>query len=560
MNLLDRIKNVFSPVETHIQLSDLQLEKLEESIVEKNRGRITMQEFQEKLQDIRHDSSMKNYHVNLAYTSIYTRISQHRHQMFKEIERIRGNWLVETIIDQITEDALSPDVATGNILDVTSKKPKIKKAIKDLDEKYGFDTIVKTITPDMLLYGDYLLSTEINKSPDAKEENNLSEAEDKKPKEFGLIELNDNVIQHMVIALTKFSEVEEYLCMDIKGNVVKKEESEFVRFSMDARKIRIDLHEELYQGCMVGYNQQTERVKAVLKDIPRFVRIGKSMLFPVLSKVKELEVLENLVPATKIAKLSNGTIFGMQVPPNYDVKKGLAAARQVEQTLNKKIGLDKSKDQLTVENVMNTAGKIKVVPIFGDKGTITAVEHTSQEPDDLLSSIEDIRRSITSAVGIPYEVLFAADDESKGNMLRRYARYLRLLKNIQRSLANGIIELIMIDLANKGIEFKKSDIEVNFIHKLVEIDNLDSLEYLDTSIGMISSAKDFVFDLGEEGSPMEEIIDYDKFADFLAEQFRLVGLKDVLNVKKVPKDPPAPINPDMTAPAEPNPEGEPDDA
>jgi len=209
---------------------------------------------------------------------------------------------------------------------------------------------------------------------------------------------------------------------------------------------------------------------------------------------------------------------------------------------------------------MNTAGKIKVVPIFGDKGTITAVEHTSQEPDDLLSSIEDIRRSITSAVGIPYEVLFAADDESKGNMLRRYARYLRLLKNIQRSLANGIIELIMIDLANKGIEFKKSDIEVNFIHKLVEIDNLDSLEYLDTSIGMISSAKDFVFDLGEEGSPMEEIIDYDKFADFLAEQFRLVGLKDVLNVKKVPKDPPAPINPDMTAPAEPNPEGEPDDA
>jgi len=265
MNLLDRIKNVFSPVETHIQLSDLQLEKLEESIVEKNRGRITMQEFQEKLQDIRHDSSMKNYHVNLAYTSIYTRISQHRHQMFKEIERIRGNWLVETIIDQITEDALSPDVATGNILDVTSKKPKIKKAIKDLDEKYGFDTIVKTNTPDMLLYGDYLLSTEINKSPDAKEENNLSEAEDKKPKEFGLIELNDNVIQHMVIALTKFSEVEEYLCMDIKGNVVKKEESEFVRFSMDARKIRIDLHEELYQGCMVGYNQQTERVKAVLK-------------------------------------------------------------------------------------------------------------------------------------------------------------------------------------------------------------------------------------------------------------------------------------------------------
>ena len=46
-----------------------------------------------------------------------------------------------------------------------------------------------------------------------------------------------------------------------------------------------------------------------------------------MSKIKELELLEQLVPATKISKLSNGTILGMQVPPNYNVEKGLAAAK-----------------------------------------------------------------------------------------------------------------------------------------------------------------------------------------------------------------------------------------
>ena len=558
MGFFDGLKNMFKG-KKEIVLSEDQRAVMEQSILEKNKGILELNEFQERVKSARGGINQRDYYANLAYTSIYATVSQRRHHLFREIQRIRGNWLIETVIDQITEDALSPDVTTGNILDVTSKKPKIKKAIKDLDEKFGFDTIARTLTPDMLLYGDYLLSTEIGVSPDKKKnEDSINEAE-KKEKEYGLIGLKDNVIQHMVIPLSNFSEVEKYLCIDDKGVVIEKEESDFVRFSLDSRKIRIDLHEELFgsEGHNKAIYTGNDAIRKVLDSLPRFVRIGKSLIYPVLGKVKELELIEQLVPATKIAKLSNGTIFGMQVPPNYDVKKGLAAARIVEDTLNKKIGLDKSKKELTVENVMTSAGKIKVVPIFGDKGQISAVEHRSEEPDDLLSSIEDIRRTITTSVGIPFEVLFSADDESKGNMLRRYARYLRLLKNIQRSLSNGITDMIMIDLANKGIEFKKSDIEVNFVHKLVEIDNLDALEYLDTSIGMISSAKDFVYDLGEEGSPLENSIDYDKFRDFLGEQFRLVGLTDVVTKQKEKKldDVEPPLNPDLPPPQE----GEPDE-
>jgi hypothetical protein len=217
----------------------------------------------------------------------------------------------------------------------------------------------------------------------------------------------------------------------------------------------------------------------------------------------------------------------------------MQAARHVEGVINKKIGLDTSKKEMTVENVMNTAGTIKVVPIFGEKGNLSAVEHKSEEPEDLLSSIEDIRRAITTSVGIPYEVLFASDDESKGNMLRRYARYLRLLKNIQRSITNGIKEIIFIHLANKGIQFKSDSIEVNFRHKLIEIDNLDALEFLDTSIGMISNTKDFIFDLADVDSPLHKAIKFDEFVKFISEQFRMVGLQGVVDTNvDISKEPP----------------------
>ena len=60
--------------------------------------------------------------------------------------------------------------------------------------------------------------------------------------------------------------------------------------------------------------------KEILKNIPHFIRIGKSMIYPVLDKIKQLQLLEELVPATKLADLSSGTMVGVSIPAgNYYV-------------------------------------------------------------------------------------------------------------------------------------------------------------------------------------------------------------------------------------------------
>jgi hypothetical protein len=207
----------------------------------------------------------------------------------------------------------------------------------------------------------------------------------------------------------------------------------------------------------------------------------------------------------------------------------MEAAKRMEGLLNKKVGVDTERGQLTLENIMTSAGRLKVIPIFGDKGELRKFDYKQDEPDELLASVNDIRKVICDSVGIPYELIFVSDTVSKGELLRRYARYVRKLKSIQFAIADGIRQICYIHLTNKGINFVPDDIKVDFKNKLVEIDNLNKLEFLDTTVGMLKNAKDFIVDLMSEDSPLKGYIRVTVFKDFINEQLSLVGLRGLID-------------------------------
>lgn len=564
------------------------------------------------------NKKMSEYESIQAYVQAYTKVTSIRRDLIKTVDQFRYNYLVDSMISQLIEDAFTPEISTGEILSVrydnTENKQsqdsknspfhkeyqrskeidsdKINSEIKALDERINFDRFVNNIAPDMLLYGDYILRPEINpydsekhkeeiepkpkkpfesiikptndqikinnsrlsnnQLPNAQEEdvNEYVSSKDmyrkdpeESPDEFdyydtkdedviGLVDIYDDVDQSEVVCLSDDGLVVGYLVMDEKGKVVKKEPYEFVKFSVESQRIRIDLLEEINKNV---YGQHSsfvvpgKKFKDLPEDVPRFIRIGKSLVYSVVSKIKELELMDALVPATKIEKLTNGAIVGLQLPDNYDINKALDATDRVEGIINKKVGIDKELGELTIENIMSAAGKIKVVPQFGsDKGGLDKINIKSDEPDDLLGSIEDIRRVILSSIGIPYELVFDSDGSNKGEILKRYARYLRKLKNIQKSVQDGIKQIIIIHLVNAGIEFDEDNIVVEFRNKLVEIDILDKLEFIDTTIGMLDSLKSFVESLNEEGSITEGRVDKEAFIKFLNDQLSVIGLGNII--------------------------------
>ena len=444
---------------------------------------------------------LKDYQVAAAYSVVYTKVARYRKDIISEVEKLREFYLTDVMVSQFADDALSPDVVSNEIVTVWSEKEEINKELEYLQEKIiDFDDLVLSITPDIIANGEYTLATKVDA-------------------DSGVMELSDSVDQTKVIPLERNGEIEGFLVQT--GNKLHiAPPSDFIKFSLGSKKLRIDLYQEY---------SHLKSTKSELKNIPRYIRVGKSFLYPVRAKIKELELLEQLVPATKISKLSQGTVVGVSVPGGYDVEKAMEAAKRMEGLLNKKVGVDMEKGQITLENIMTSAGRLKVIPIFGDKGELRKFDYKQDEPDELLASVNDIRKVICDSVGIPYELIFSSESTSKNETLRRYARYVRKLKGVQHALADGIRQIAYVHLSNKGISFVPDDIHVDFKNKLVEIDNLNKLEFLDTTIGMLKNARDFIYELKGEESYIRDSIRITVFKDFLREQFGMVGLRGLID-------------------------------
>lgn len=475
----------------------------------------------------------KNYQVAAALGAVYTKVTNTRKEMLREIEKVRPFYLTDAILTQFADDALAPDTMTDDVIKVTSKNKKVNDALQELDQLVKFDALIMDNITDILAYGEYTLKCNVEKDK-------------------GITGLEDNVDQTKVVSLTRNGEVEGFLELDETARKITiKGPYEYIKFAIPSHKIRMDLASEI----------RAKDAKEFKDKIPRYVRIGKSYIYPILEKIKELELLEQLIPATNLAKLSSGTLLGVSVPQGMDPEKGMEVARKVEGLINKKVGVDANAKLLTVENILSSAGRLKVIPVFGDKGTVTKFDYKQDEPSDLLGSVTDIRKVLCNSVGIPYELIFGGEsDDTKGHLLKRYARYLRKLKQIQKAVAIGIRQICFIHLVNKNIDFTTDDIQIEFRNKLIEIDALDKLEYLDASISLLGNAKSFLMDLMIDPT-VGPVVRIGPFLQFVNNQFGTLGIENVIDVKaamklKIEPTPPTPAPGEEGAGAEETPPAE----
>lgn len=487
------------------------------------------------------------YHVASAYSTIYTKVSRERKNFMKDMDRHRDFYLVDVMVNTMVYDALTPETATGKILEISSPNNKeLDAELKVLKKRINFDQLLQDVLPELCYYGDYFLKTKID-IPATDKDNKIvkdqldKDLEDRSPENKdadvakgkgresqGLLEVKDILEQTEIIPLTQDGKRRSYLVQE-SGKIYVKHASEYVHFSLGGSRRRIKLFDELSDRTA-----DNEYVREKLADVPRFIRIGKSVFFGCLSKIRELELLEKLIPATKLSKLSQGTIVGVNLPDTYDLEKGLAAIKRVEGLLNKKVGVDPKLGELTVEAIMATSGRYKAIPVFGDKGGIERIDYKETESDDLLSNVKDIREITCDSIGVPYELVFKSDSDNKSNILKRYTRYLKKLKMIQRSLQDGVRQIIKIHIANRpGISYKDEDLKIEFLSRLSEIDNLDNLEHMDITVSMLKNLKDFLTDMMDEASPIEVEVDMDIFKGYLNKNLETIGLKDMIKTIKL---------------------------
>jgi hypothetical protein len=499
-----------------------QVSKLQESLKNLEQGSILekQQAFMKKYEGILKSQNIVNsYYFKTSYLNTFSKVRQERSNIIQQIKEIKSYSITQVIINQIIEDAFTPDIKTNKILDLKCKNKEVQKEIDFLKDKMDFDSLTKDASTEMLYYGEYILSTRITPGK-------------------GLTDLVEDIDIINIIPLSKITGSEGYLVIDPRtGDLTIENDAKYIKFIMQSQRLKIDIQDDFAKQSR-AYKQED------LDTLPRYIRMGTSVIYPVIDKIKDLDLLENLVPASKLKKLSNGTLVGVNLPAGYDIEQARDFCNTIEETINKKTAVNPQNGYISAQNVIEAAGEFKVVPLIGGTGELKKMDYAGQEPDDLLNSLTMIRSALLDSAGIPSELVFGSstkDGEQKSNFLKRYARYLRKLKSVRTAATDGVKQIIMVHLANKNKDkFKhitKDDIEVNFINDLIEIDNLDRLEFLDTTISFIKNTHAFITELAQPGSITAKYVDAAKYVKFLHDNFSTVNL-DIINLdgKNKPMD------------------------
>jgi len=458
--------------------------------------------YQPKQDQVKFDKS--DFRIVSELVSKYLEVTKNFQGFYKEIERVRETYIAEVILDQFTFDALTPDVSSDNIIDIVPNidSKEIEKGLEDFQEKINVDRLVQDITPDLIAFGTYTVKPVIEEGE-------------------GLVEIKDEELPYEVIPFYKGTEIEFYLKLNEKGQPEFYQPYEYVTFFVNARRIRVRIDKSIIRNLP----------QDKLDKIPTFLKVGTPLFTTgVIKKIKELDLLEKLIPASKIQMLSKGNVVGVYVPPSMSPDEALSFAKQLERKLNSLgISVDKDLDQLSITEILKGAGRIKVIPVTSEKGQVTKLDYKPEEPNDLLNSIQDLRQVILTSVGIPPELIFNTGNNTKGETLKRYSRYLRKLKYIQKAIVDGLRELVMLHLINKGISVTPEDFSVRFANTLVNIDDLDKIEFQVTVAQNLSDLNRFVQDLGQDDN-LSQYVDYEGFAEFLNQELTKIGLDKVIKL------------------------------
>ena len=425
-------------------------------------------------------------------------------KFYKQIEEIKNTYIAEIILEQIIYDVITPDESSSSVISIspTTDDREVKEALDELQERVNIDQLVMDIIDDLISYGEYAVK------PIVEEGKGIVDIEDTKPGEVISFYRNQDLMFHVRIDPDT-------------GKYYLHEPGEYVKFYVSSKRIRLEL-----PGELVRYIRERKGI-----DIPRYVRLGSPLFTPGrIKKIKQLNLLEDLIPAIQIQSMRKSSVLGVYVPPSMPPKEALEFARKLEEKINDiGIGVNTNIEHITVTDILRSATYKKVIPVTSEKGQVTEIHDPKRDVFDILEPIENLREVILSSVGIPPELIFntSRSESRRAEILKRYSRYFRKLKFIQMSILEGIRDLVRIHLVNRGVT--SDDFVVRFNNSLINVDDLDKLEFQQATVQILSDIKKFVDEISSDEF-YKDYIDREQFIIYMNNELSKVGLDPILKL------------------------------
>ena len=437
-----------------------------------------------------------------------TQVTNERDKIYRAIMEIEDYAIVQSILEIMHDDVLSPDEATNEVFSIGSDNEKYDSMLKGMEKRLELDDMVSDMTSDFLLFGEYpyKIFTRENKG--------------------GIAALEELLVPTDITPIFKGRSIVRYLVRSQGTSVVYSQTSyeslspyDFVSFLRYPRKVRLNANMR-FQFLVDGV-----------------AKVGRS-IFPLetLEKIKSLYLLEKMLPLARIIQLNRSTIVGIQLGASMMTKAVIEACREYERYLNS--SSENYYNTFDIQNIISQVGKFKVIPILGEnKGQIIA--QPGADPHDTtdrtIADIMDLRNSIVSSVGmLPSYFSGAVADKGFTESLKAYVRYLRKLDSIQKNITQGLNHLAMVELHSLGMDDAvPSDVKVVFANN-VSLANIERLEFLDILVALLQNYHNFIDSLAQDPAT-NDYIDKVEMLSFIKKKLTyLKGAEGAINLNEEP--------------------------
>ncbi len=229
--------------------------------------------------------------------------------------------------------------------------------------------------------------------------------------------------------------------------------------------------------------------------LPKYIRTSLPIYYSAMKTLNRLKIMENVSTVLDLMDVLKPEIVHVSVPTNTNATEASQIIRDYDRQLNDVSGLNVD-DAFDISSLATMANRRKVLPQWLEgKGTLSSAGiNQSSKGASAWDSIDKLRNLAALSIGVPpFYINISGTPIDKAQTIKLYSRYTRKLTALQKTLADGIKDFLMIHLKHKGLNVSRQNLSVKF----KAITSGDSLDDTDMLVGLVTGIGDLYKALNE---------------------------------------------------------------
>lgn len=359
---------------------------------------------------------------------------QQRNYLLNQIDKISGFWISHAIKACIASDGFNDLCSKYDIFiqytdpEDKEKSEKFTEEIQKLLRRTSFIDILKDcVMNEGLDYCELFLSTPAKKG-------------------YGIEYVSDNMSTREHIGIYKNTNLLGAIKFEItpKGLIKGKEfikANEISHFLLGYKKIPLAISK--------NFNKKYQ--------IPEKIRCAYPILTPVIDMIIQYDQLQKLQAALEMIKATQPIVMGVGVSAENNMTDIIQQLQEWGLTLNEnKNNIIGNLDTCDTSTIMQSMYNILMIPYSVEEGVNALRQVSIDFPNSNLPEVlDDLRRSIALAIGIPEDYIALArggSKENKDDHISTNPRYSKMLSMVQQSLGKGIVDFIYKHLTTRYMD------------------------------------------------------------------------------------------------------------